>query len=80
MSDQEKSAGNVAHTVIDAHEPATKRDFDELPPAAQRALMEAEERRNSAKPLKLQKELQGRDGPEPVRFGDWETKGIVSDF
>jgi hypothetical protein len=26
------------------------------------------------------KELGGRDGPEPTRFGDWEKGGIVSDF
>ncbi|MGB6324750.1 MAG: DUF1674 domain-containing protein, partial [Methylocella sp.] len=22
----------------------------------------------------------GRDGPEPVRYGDWEVRGIASDF
>lgn len=22
----------------------------------------------------------GRDGPEPTRYGDWEKKGIISDF
>ena len=26
------------------------------------------------------KEVNGRDGPEPVRYGDWEVKGIASDF
>lgn len=26
------------------------------------------------------KELGGRDGPDPVRYGDWENKGIASDF
>ncbi|MFZ1469670.1 MAG: DUF1674 domain-containing protein [Paracoccaceae bacterium] len=25
-------------------------------------------------------ELGGRTGPEPVRFGDWEKKGIAVDF
>jgi len=25
-------------------------------------------------------EIGGRDGPEPTRYGDWEVKGIVSDF
>lgn len=29
---------------------------------------------------KLAKELGGRDGPEPTRYGDWESKGIASDF
>jgi hypothetical protein len=51
----------------------------DLPPAAQRALAEAEERRKAAK-LDLPPELGGRDGPEPVRFGDWEKKGIAIDF
>jgi hypothetical protein len=26
------------------------------------------------------KEVGGRDGPEPTRYGDWEVKGICSDF
>ena len=51
-----------------------------LPPEAQRALAEAEARRKAAKPVALAKELNGRAGPEPTRYGDWETKGIVSDF
>ena len=34
----------------------------------------------NAKPLDLPKELGGRDGPEPIRYGDWELKGIASDF
>tara|TARA_R110002049_G_scaffold247203_6_gene421399 strand:+ start:271 stop:456 length:186 start_codon:yes stop_codon:yes gene_type:complete len=47
--------------------------------AAARALAEAEARR--AKPVaELPKELGGRDGPEPVRYGDWEKKGIAVDF
>jgi len=52
----------------------------DLPPAAQRALAEAEERRRAAKAEELPVELGGRDGPEPVRFGDWEKKGIAIDF
>lgn len=51
-----------------------------LSPAARRALAEAEERRKAQPPLKLPKEVNGRDGPEPTRFGDWEKKGITSDF
>jgi hypothetical protein len=53
-----------------------------LTPAAQRALAEAEERRRqaaaNAKPM--EKEYQGPKGPEPTRYGDWENKGIASDF
>ena len=52
----------------------------DLPPAAQRALAEAEERRRAAKDADLPKELGGRDGPEPVRYGDWELKGVAIDF
>lgn len=52
----------------------------DLPPAAIRALEEAEERRKAAKAEDLPPELGGRDGPEPVRFGDWEKKGIAVDF
>lgn len=52
----------------------------DLPLAAQRALAEAEERRRTAKPLDLPEELGGRDGPEPVRYGDWEKKGLAIDF
>ncbi len=52
----------------------------DLPPEAQRALAEAEERRRKAKTVELPKELGGRKGPEPVRYGDWEKKGIAVDF
>ena len=54
----------------------------DLPPAAQRALAEAEERRKraAAEGKSLPKELGGRDGPEPVRYGDWEYKGLAIDF
>ncbi len=41
-----------------------------LPPAAIRALKEAETRRKKAE-AERPKELGGRDGPEPVRYGDW---------
>ncbi len=52
----------------------------ELPPAALRALNEAEQRRLEKKEVNFPKELGGRDGVEPVRFGDWEKKGIAIDF
>lgn len=50
--------------------------------AAQRALAEAEARRVEADRLRkpLPKELGGRNGPDPARYGDWEVKGIASDF
>lgn len=53
----------------------------ELPPAAQRALAEAEERRLNAPATDLPTELGGRrEGLEAVRYGDWEKKGIAIDF
>jgi hypothetical protein len=51
-----------------------------LTPEAQRALAEAEERRKAAAEAARPHELGGRDGPEPVRYGDWENKGIAVDF
>ena len=54
----------------------------DLPPAAQRALAEAEDRRKKAEAeaKARPKELGGRDGPDPARYGDWEKKGIAIDF
>ncbi|ARE84469.1 hypothetical protein RTM1035_02695 [Roseovarius sp. TM1035] len=53
----------------------------DLPPAAQRALAEAEARRKAAEALDLPRELGGRrEGLEPVRYGDWEKKGLAIDF
>jgi len=48
--------------------------------AARQALAEAEARRKEAQEVTLAKEVNGRDGPEPTRYGDWEKKGIASDF
>ncbi|WP_170515938.1 DUF1674 domain-containing protein [Ruegeria atlantica] len=60
----------------------TNDDHKDLPPAAQRALAEAEERRSKAEAeaKETPKELGGRDGPDPARYGDWEKKGIAVDF
>ena len=52
----------------------------DLPAAAKRALAEAEDRRRKAKAGPTPEELGGRDGPDPVRYGDWEKKGIAVDF
>jgi hypothetical protein len=52
-----------------------------LSEAARRALAEAEQRRRrAASAPPMPKEVNGRDGPEPVRYGDWEVKGIATDF
>lgn len=58
-----------------------KKSQDSLPPAAQRALAEAEERRRkTAKRPEPPQEIGGRGGLDPARYGDWEAKGIASDF
>lgn len=65
--------------------PATA-DVEQLPtnksPAALRALAEAAERRRLKDEAEIaaQKEIGGRDGPDPVRYGDWEKGGIAWDF
>lgn len=53
-----------------------------LPPAAERALEEARIRREAylRKEAALPKEIGGRGGKEPARYGDWEVKGIATDF
>jgi hypothetical protein len=48
--------------------------------AAKRALEEANLRKSGGDPNTLPKELGRRKGPEPTRYGDWEKKGIASDF
>lgn len=48
--------------------------------AGARARAEAEARRAAEAPAPAPKELGGRAGPEPTRFGDWEKKGVISDF
>jgi hypothetical protein len=66
---------------------ADSRDHDEpagrrLTPAARRALAEAQSRRAEieARVAAMPKERGGRGGEEPVRYGDWEVKGLASDF
>lgn len=53
-----------------------------LSPAAQRALAEAEARRLEidAKTAMAPKEKGGRGGLDPIRYSDWEIKGLTSDF
>ena len=62
--------------------PADGKPGRRLTPAAQRALAEAASRRaeNEARVKAVPKECGGRSGPDPVRYGDWEVKGIASDF
>ena len=67
----------ASHSPQGAQEAAPKR---KLTPEAERALAEAEERRKAAAPVDRPPEMGGPKGPEPVRYGDWEKKGIAVDF
>jgi hypothetical protein len=52
-------------------------------PEAERALAEAQQRREQAAAAAKSDaatEIGGRAGPDPVRYGDWENGGIASDF
>jgi hypothetical protein len=55
-----------------------------LSPEASRALAEAAERRKAQaeREVALAKtpEVNGRGGKDPVRYNDWEIKGLTSDF
>jgi hypothetical protein len=79
----EKQSGEADETT---HRDAAGR---KLTPQARRALAEAATRRAAAKAVARAagqtkgaagKEIGGRDGPDPIRYGDWEKKGIASDF
>jgi len=61
---------------------ATDADKRPLSPAAERALAEAEARRKRYREQEaaLPKEIGGRGGHDPNRYGDWEIKGLTSDF
>jgi len=52
-----------------------------MSPAAERALAEAAARRaERERAATAVEEFHGRGGLDPVRYGDWEVKGIASDF
>ena len=68
--------------MSEPHEPAESQPRKRLSPAARRALAEAAARRRSIdeKTDGAPPEQGGRGGLEPARYGDWEIKGIASDF
>ena len=67
-----------AAPVEDDPASAERRERD-LPPAARRALAEAAARRANGAPERP-REIGGRGGEDPVRYGDWEVKGLAVDF
>jgi hypothetical protein len=75
-------SGSASETGAGDESKAPKQPNRQLTPAAQRALAEAQARRAEVdrRTAEQPKELHGRHGPDPVRYGDWEVKGIASDF
>ena len=69
---EETGAGSAPSKSISPRKPLTE--------AATRALAEAQSRHAAALPRKTVSEIHGRGGLEPVRFGDWEVKGLATDF
>lgn len=71
-------------TLPDGPDNETATPRPPLAPAARRALAEAAERRAAidarAAEISAARERQGRGGLEPVRYDDWEVKGIAVDF
>jgi hypothetical protein len=80
MSDDDQTGTNPA--TPPAAEAAPSVPDKPLSEPARRALAEAEARRAAieAQVAALPKELGGRGGKEPGRYGDWEVKGIATDF
>jgi len=77
-ADDARENGQVAVEIPDDGKAAKP----PLSPAAQRALAEAEERRKAryAEAGARERELGGRGGADPARFGDWEINGRAIDF
>ena len=84
-----KSSDDLAGPLANAIEPVVITDDNAAAlvpcnrsPEAQRALAEAAERRarHEAAAMGKVNEIGGRDGPDPVRYGDWEQGGIAWDF
>lgn len=83
MSHETSSVNNNVVSLADYQKsdaPAPRKKFEDLPPAAQRALLEAEARREAEKTTEATKEIGGRGGKDPARYGDWEIKGRTIDF
>jgi hypothetical protein len=64
---------------IETRDPSVEPRERALPPAARRALAEAAARREGRRSERA-REIGGRGGEDPVRYGDWEVKGLAVDF
>lgn len=63
-----------------AKKPTKAEIAERIRQAGERAKAEAEARRTAAPQTHLPPEIGGQKGPEPTRYGDWEKKGVISDF
>ncbi|MER8435350.1 DUF1674 domain-containing protein [Mesorhizobium sp. M1312] len=79
MIDETKKTAETSNTNAGPGHGATQKM---LTPAARRALAEAEARRERYRQQEaaVPREIGGRGGKEPGRYGDWEVKGLTSDF
>ena len=79
MIDETTKTGETSQTNASFGHDAPQKT---LTPAARRALAEAEARREQYRRQEaaMPREIGGRGGKEPGRYGDWEVKGLTSDF
>ncbi len=79
MIDETNKTGETSNANAGPGHDAPQRT---LTPAARRALAEAEARREHYRRQEaaMPREIGGRGGREPGRYGDWEVKGLTSDF
>jgi len=63
-------SGKLSPEMTNSEDQARIKPTDEPVPADQPA----------AAPAPQAREVGGRDGPEPTRFGDWELRGRCIDF
>jgi hypothetical protein len=66
--------------MTETRKPSRRQIRKRIKEAGKRAKAEAEERRARRAVLALPQEFGGQKGPEPTRYGDWEKKGLISDF
>ena len=69
--------GKCTKRILSTGKKNRRKKFKEM---AKKALEEAKKRKKTKPVEKGPKEINGPVGPEPTRYGDWEKKGIVSDF
>jgi len=70
------------HRVLNMQPSHDEQPPHPIDPSAVRptALPKVEPQPQASPPPVLPREIGGRDGPEPTRFGDWEKAGRCIDF